>query len=176
MKKLYHNWLFTKKCSYTFIWNILALFWTTCYDIFTILNVDRNSSVGKATRYRLDGPEIECRWRRDFPHLFRPAMGPTTFPRSGCRVIAVGKVARMWIWPSTPSSAEVKERVELYIYSPHWVFVAWSTVNFTLTLPVPVTLPLPLTVLKTVQLSNLMTKRDVARFNECRNNRHTEIL
>ena len=30
-----------------------------------------------------------------------------------------------------PSSAEVKKRVELYLYSPFWVFVACSRVNFT---------------------------------------------
>jgi len=30
-----------------------------------------------------------------------------------------------------PSSAEVKERVELYIYSPLWDFVACSRENFT---------------------------------------------
>ena len=39
--------------------------------------VGRDSSVGIATRYGLDGPEIESRWRRDFPHLSRPALGPT---------------------------------------------------------------------------------------------------
>ena len=40
----------------------------------------RNSSVGIATRYRLHGPGFEC-WRtRDFPHLFRPALGPTQRP------------------------------------------------------------------------------------------------
>jgi len=32
-----------------------------------------------------------------------------------------------------PSSAEVKERIELYIYSPFWAFVACSRVNSTLT-------------------------------------------
>jgi len=32
-----------------------------------------------------------------------------------------------------PSSAEVKERVELYLYSPLWAFVACSGVNFTFT-------------------------------------------
>jgi hypothetical protein len=26
-----------------------------------------------AARYRLDGPGIECRWGRDFPHPSRPA-------------------------------------------------------------------------------------------------------
>jgi hypothetical protein len=29
--------------------------------------------------------------------------------------------------------AEVKERVELYLYSPLWAFMALSTVNFTFT-------------------------------------------
>ena len=29
-----------------------------------------------------------------------------------------GNAAGAWIWPSTPFSAEVKERVELYLYSP----------------------------------------------------------
>jgi hypothetical protein len=35
------------------------------------------SVVGIATGYGLDGPGIESRWRRDFPHLSRPALGPT---------------------------------------------------------------------------------------------------
>jgi hypothetical protein len=35
------------------------------------------SSVGIATDYGLDGPGIESRWGRDFPHLSRPALGPT---------------------------------------------------------------------------------------------------
>jgi hypothetical protein len=39
--------------------------------------VDRNSSVGIATRYGLEGPGIESRWGRDFPHLSKPALGPT---------------------------------------------------------------------------------------------------
>ena len=40
----------------------------------------RHSSVGIATRYGLDGPGIESRWGRDFPHLSRPALGPTQPP------------------------------------------------------------------------------------------------
>jgi len=35
------------------------------------------SAVGVATGYGLDGPGIESRWGRDFPHLSRPALGPT---------------------------------------------------------------------------------------------------
>jgi len=36
-----------------------------------------DSSVGIATGYGLDGPGIESRCGRDFPHLSRPALGPT---------------------------------------------------------------------------------------------------
>ena len=32
------------------------------------------------TRYGLDGPRIESRQRRDFPHPSRPALGPTQAP------------------------------------------------------------------------------------------------
>ena len=35
------------------------------------------SIVGIATAYGLDGPGIESRWGRDFPHLPRPAPRPT---------------------------------------------------------------------------------------------------
>ena len=35
------------------------------------------SSVGITTGYGLDGPEIEFRWARGFPHLSRPALVPT---------------------------------------------------------------------------------------------------
>ena len=42
--------------------------------------VSRDSAVGIATRYRLDGPGIESRRGRDFPHLCRPALRPTQPP------------------------------------------------------------------------------------------------
>ena len=35
------------------------------------------SVVGIPTGYGLDGPGIESRWRRDFPHLSRLTLGPT---------------------------------------------------------------------------------------------------
>ena len=37
----------------------------------------RNSVVGIATRYGLDGPGIESWWGREFPHLSRTVLGPT---------------------------------------------------------------------------------------------------
>jgi hypothetical protein len=59
---------------------ILSIKFYSSYTIYcsTIYIVQgRDSSVGIATRYRLDGPGIESRWRRDFPHPSRPALGPT---------------------------------------------------------------------------------------------------
>ena len=38
------------------------------------------SVVGVASGYGLDGPEIESLWGRDFPHLYRLALGPTQPP------------------------------------------------------------------------------------------------
>jgi len=41
----------------------------------------RNISDGIATRYGLEGPGIQSRWGRDFPHPFRQALGSTQPPR-----------------------------------------------------------------------------------------------
>ena len=40
----------------------------------------RDSSVGIATHYGLEGPGIGSQWGRDFPHLSRPAPGPAQPP------------------------------------------------------------------------------------------------
>ena len=46
-----------------------------------IRRVGRDSAVGIATRYGLDGPGIKSRWgERDFPHSSRQALGPTQPP------------------------------------------------------------------------------------------------
>jgi hypothetical protein len=71
-----------------------------------------------ATCYGLDGPGIESRCGRDFPLPSRPALGPPSLLYNGYRVFSGGKAAGAWHWPSTPYSAEVKERVEFYLYSP----------------------------------------------------------
>ena len=57
-----------------------ATYNTTHIAYSTNIHVVRDSSVGIATSYRLDGPGIESRWGRDFPHSSRPAMGPTQPP------------------------------------------------------------------------------------------------
>ena len=40
----------------------------------------RDSSVGIATAYGLDGQGIESRWGLDFPHRSKPALRPTQLP------------------------------------------------------------------------------------------------
>ena len=49
-------------------------------NILVQCNCGPGSSVGIATGYRLDGPGIESRWGRNFPHLSRPALGSTQPP------------------------------------------------------------------------------------------------
>jgi len=57
---------------------MVAKFITTLIFTFgTKRCYEPGSSVGIATGYGLDGPGIEYRWGRDFPHLSRPALGPT---------------------------------------------------------------------------------------------------
>jgi hypothetical protein len=51
---------------------------TYIYLPFNILG--RHSSVSIATRYGLEGPGIQYRWERDFPHPSRPALGPSQPP------------------------------------------------------------------------------------------------
>jgi hypothetical protein len=48
--------------------------------IYRIRNMVRDSVVRIAIRYGLDGPGIESRWRRDFPHQSRPALMPKGTP------------------------------------------------------------------------------------------------
>ena len=71
---------------------------------------------------RLDGPEIESRWGRDFSHPSTPALGPTHPPTMGTGSFPGVKRPGRGVNP-LPSSAEVEGRVELYICShsgPSW--------------------------------------------------------
>jgi hypothetical protein len=80
--------------------------------------VGRYSSVVIATHYGLDGRGIESEWGLDFSHLSRQVLGPTQPP-----IQWVPDLSRGVKWPGRgvdhppPYSAEVIERVELYIYS-----------------------------------------------------------
>ena len=78
----------------------------------------RDSSVSIATRYGLEGPGIEYRSGEIFrTSPYRPGANPTSCTM-GTGFLSWGKAAGPWRLQPTPSSAEVKERVELDLYSP----------------------------------------------------------
>jgi len=64
-----------KKSGNTTIWLLREFF-----NIIIIIIMGRDSSVGITTRYGLDGPGVESRCVRDFPHPSRPTLGPTQPP------------------------------------------------------------------------------------------------
>jgi len=53
--------------------------------------MDRDSSVGTATRYGLEGLGIESRWGRDFLRPSKPGLKPTPLLYNGYRVFPGGK-------------------------------------------------------------------------------------
>jgi len=75
-----------------------------------LLTPGPGSSVGVATNYGLNGPGIEFRWGRDFPHLSRPALGSTQPPVQCTPDLSRGKERPgRDADPLFPSSAVVKK-------------------------------------------------------------------
>ena len=83
-----------------------------------LVKVGRGSSAGIATLYVLDGLGIESRWRRDIPHSFTPALGPTRTP-----IEWVSGGSQGVVLATHPSLAP---RLPLL-----WAFVGSSRVKFT---------------------------------------------
>jgi hypothetical protein len=68
------------------------------------------SVVGIAIGYGLDDPGIESLWGRDFPHLSRPALGPTKPPIQWVPGLSRGKKRPgCGADPSPPSRPVVKK-------------------------------------------------------------------
>ena len=96
--------------------------------------VDRDSSVGIATRYGLDGPGIESRCGARFSAPVQT--GPGAHPAS-CRMgtgsfSGVKRPGRGADHP-LPSTRRGHERVELYLYSPsgpQWPVIGWTDLEW----------------------------------------------
>jgi len=83
----------------------------------TDLRSDRNNSVGMATRYCLDGRGFESHWEWDFPCSPDMHWSQSSLPHNKHRFSFPGvkRPGRRVNHPPT-CSAEVKKRVELYLY------------------------------------------------------------
>jgi hypothetical protein len=77
-----------------------------CTEEFCVRHLKPFSVVGVATDYGLDGPGIESRWGRDFPHLSRPVLVSTQLPVQWVPSFFRGKERpRRDADPSPPSGA-----------------------------------------------------------------------
>jgi hypothetical protein len=108
---LYHNTYFSFSCVTSHVGN------TACHET----DWSQYRSVCIATCYSLDSPGTESRWGARFSapvetypeaHIISHTVSTGSFP-------GVKRPGRAIDHPPT-SSAEVKERVELYLYSSSW--------------------------------------------------------
>jgi len=83
------------------------------------MEVGRDSVVGIATRYGMNGPGIESRWGARFsaPVLTDPGTHPASYTMGAGSFPGVKRPGRGVDHPP-PCSAEVKEIVDLYLYFP----------------------------------------------------------
>jgi hypothetical protein len=117
--------------------------WFRCSGLWTKWHWDRFYSqyfgftwAGIATRYGLDGPGIESRWGGGDIFRTRPdrPWGPPSLLYNGYLVSFPGvKRPGRGVDHPPSSSAIVKERVELYFYSPSGPSGPLSRENFTFT-------------------------------------------
>ena len=113
--------------------NDIGLGWKSKFNVVTNPSVlqavlCRDSSVGIATRYGLDGPGIESQWGARFsaPGQTGPGGHPASYTMGTGSFPGVKWPGRGVNHPS-PSSAEVKERVEPYLYNPYGP--SWSVLG-----------------------------------------------
>ena len=95
----------------------------------TICTLDRDSADGIVVRYGWTARGSNAGGGENFRTRPDRHWGPSTLLYNGYRVSFPGvKAAGAWCWLLTPSSAEVKEIVELYLLSPSgpsWPVLEW---------------------------------------------------
>ena len=91
-----------------------------CYNLQYIpaSKVGRDIPIGIATRYGLDGPRIESHWEARFsaPVQTGPGVHLASYKEGTGSFLGVKRPGRGLDHPF-PSSAEVIDKVELYLYS-----------------------------------------------------------
>ena len=108
----------------------------------------RVRSVSIATGFGLNDPGIESRWRRDFSHLSRLALGPPSFLFNGYRNFPGGKKRpECDADPLTPSSVVVKKEFS-YTSTPPMSRTACSEPQCLYSIAIPL---LPLWAVQPVQ-------------------------
>ena len=98
----YKGWPHTSTPPYVFMaWHLEPKTFTISFAL-KVQVVGRDNSVGIATRYRLDGPGIQCRWGQDFPHPSTLTLWPSQPPIQPVPgLFPGGKAAGVWRWPPT---------------------------------------------------------------------------
>jgi len=100
--------------------------------IMARVTVGRDGSVGKATRYGLNGPGIKFRWGRDPPHCSRPALGPTQPPIQWVPGLSRGVNSSRRGGDHPPPLAPGLKKQYSYSSVPLWHLVPCYRVNFVL--------------------------------------------
>ena len=121
-----------------------------------MLNMVKDSSVGTATRYGLDGPVIEFRWGARFYAHVQTGSGadPASYTMGTGSFLGLRWLGHGIDHPP-PSSAKVEGRVELYICSSSGPL--WPILGRTFSLPLPIPLPILIEyVHDTIPLSKLL--------------------
>jgi hypothetical protein len=114
---LYSNLKMTGHKSKHVLLGTHLLLHSPCVHVTTQDNI-RDGSVGIVTGYWLDGPRIESRWGRDIPHTSSRALELTQPPIQWVPGLSREKSGRnVGFNHPPPPNAEVKERVELLLFS-----------------------------------------------------------
>ena len=115
--------LFLQQCFSSLLFEFQVSLYTVfflCFSSFVSFFIAYiiSSQAGITTCYGMDGLGIKSGWERGFPLPSRPALGPNQPPAQWVPdLFTEGKSVEVQRRPPTPSSAEVKESVELYFYS-----------------------------------------------------------